>query len=86
MLSDRKAVMVPSQAILHDQDASYVFKITVLTKLEGENSSMEARKTKVSILGETKGLVAISDGVQAGDQVVSDGAILLNAALTNSGK
>lgn len=85
ILSERQAIMVPAPAILHDPDATYVFKITVPTKLEGQSGAVEAKKLKVSILGERKGMVAISEGLSPGDQVVSEGALLLNAALINSG-
>ena len=86
VLADRRAIMVPSRAILREQDASYVFKVSTPKSVEGHGLGIEAQKTKVSVLGERQGLVAIGEGVTDGDQVVSDGTLLLNAALTNNGK
>lgn len=84
ILEDRTATMIPAQAVLHDLDANYVFKILEPKMVEGHSIGIEARKMKVSILGERQGLVAIAEGIQAGEKVVSDGALLLNAALNNS--
>jgi Cu(I)/Ag(I) efflux system membrane fusion protein len=86
VISDRKAVTVPSQSILREQNAAFVFKISESKMVEGRSLGVEAQKTKVTILGERQGVVALAEGVKPGEQVVSDGALLLNAVLNNNGK
>jgi membrane fusion protein, copper/silver efflux system len=83
ILSDRKAIMLPTQAIVRDQDSSYVFKLMEPKIVDGHSTGIETRKVKVSILGERQGLVAIGDGILPGEKIVTDGALLLNAALNS---
>lgn len=84
VLSDRKAIVIPSQSILRDQNESFVFRIQGPKMVEGHSVGVEAQRVKISILGERQGLVAIAGGLNEKDQVVSDGALLLNAILNNS--
>ena len=76
VLSEKKALLIPSQAVLHLQDTSFVF-----TKIEPN----KFKKTVIQIANEERGEVAVASGLKDGDSVVSDGALLLNAALNSNG-
>jgi Cu(I)/Ag(I) efflux system membrane fusion protein len=86
VLSNRKAIVIPTQAVLRDQDDHYVFKILTAKIVDGHSTGLETQKTKVTIVGEKDGWVAIGEGLSPGDQIVTDGAILLNAVLSNNEK
>jgi len=72
LLSNKKALVIPSQAVIRLQDIYSVFK-----KIENN----KFQKVPVQISNEQNDLVAISDGLKDGDEVVSTGALLLDAAL-----
>jgi multidrug efflux pump subunit AcrA (membrane-fusion protein) len=62
--------VVPASAILHGDTGAFVF----VEKAKGEFGQVQIR------VGETRGgLVAISSGLEVGDRVVVEGAILLRS-------
>lgn len=72
LLSNKKALVIPSQAVIRLQDVYSVFKKIAEDKFQ---------KVAIQILSEQNNVVAISDGLKEGDEVVSTGALLLDAAL-----
>ena len=86
VLAEKKALTIPARAILRDQNENYVFKLSGPAIREGSAAGAEAQKTKVEIKGEHTDFVEVASGINQGDQVVSDGALLLNAALKDAGQ
>lgn len=68
-LSTNKALMVPEKAIIPQQDRHYVFQIT-----EGV-----ATKVEVHVTGRHNGWVAIDEGLNDGQQVVTEGIIKIRS-------
>jgi multidrug efflux system membrane fusion protein len=66
--TDRQALVVPSQAVRDAQDGSYVFVV-------GRDHTAQQRP--VEVLRSTPRLAVLREGVQAGDEVVTDGYIRL---------
>lgn len=85
-MSHQKALLVPSTAILRDNNMDFVFKAMGPLNVEGHTSGVDIQKMKVTIAGDRLGMTAVVEGLGNGDHIVSDGALLLNAALANSGK
>jgi multidrug efflux system membrane fusion protein len=65
---DEKAVVVPSQAVMTGQQGTYVFVV-------GQNGTAQAQP--VTVARASGGYTVVSQGVQAGDQVVTDGQLRL---------
>jgi multidrug efflux pump subunit AcrA (membrane-fusion protein) len=86
ILNKRKALLVPVAAIIREQDANYVFRITKVDMRDNQMTGVESEKVKIEINNEQKGVAAVASGLQEGDQIVGEGALLLNAALTNAEK
>ena len=86
VLNHQKAILIPSQSIIREENANFIFKTSGPRNVEGHATGIEALKVKVTVAGERAGMSAISAGLADGDQVVSDGALLLNAALKSAGK
>lgn len=76
ILSTRKAIIAPKSALVRLQNANYVFK-----RLPGN----VFKKVLVETNGESADTVAISQGLDDGDEVVSQGGLLLDAALNGAG-
>ncbi len=85
VLSQKKAILVPSSSLLRDADSNFIFKIKSQEVKDKKVASMVIDKIKVEIGKESSGKTVIVSGLSDGDQVVSDGALLLNAALANAG-
>ena len=66
--TDHQALVVPSQAVRDAQDGSYVFVV-------GRDQTVQQRP--VEVLRTTPRLAVLREGVQAGEQVVTDGYIRL---------
>ncbi len=85
VLSKKKAILVPSSSLLRDADANFIFKIKSQEMKDKKVAAMVIDKIKVEIGKEASGKTVIISGLSDGDEVVSDGALLLNAALANAG-
>jgi membrane fusion protein, copper/silver efflux system len=86
ILSNKQSLLVPSSAVLHQQDSDYIFKVVLGLNQEKTAGGLQVEKTKVTLGPERKGLTAVLSGLQAGDGVISDGALLLEAALNSAGQ
>jgi RND family efflux transporter MFP subunit len=76
ILNQKEALIMPKSALVRDGSGFVAFK---------ELPNNVFKRVPIETLGESGALVIISKGLQAGDQVVSDGALLLVSALaTNS--
>ncbi len=73
-LKNREALLIPKDAIIRLGAGIFCFKKV------GQN---DFRKVSVQISGEESDGIAVSGGLQDGDTVVSQGGLLLDAALAN---
>jgi RND family efflux transporter MFP subunit len=76
IISRRTAVIAPKSALIRLQDTTFVFK-----RLPGNIF----KKTSVVTDGESADSVSIKQGLDDGDEVVSQGGLLLDAALNGAG-
>jgi hypothetical protein len=76
ILSRRVAVIAPKSALIRLQDTTFVFK-----RFPGN----VFKKVLISTNGESSDSVAISQGLDDGDEIVSEGGLLLDAALNGAG-
>ena len=85
-LQKRKALLVPAAAIVHAADQDVVFK-RVETK-SAENSvliSVDYKQIPVKVGEEQDGMVPVQEGLNEGEEIVTDGAWLLDNVLEGSG-
>ena len=80
ILNDKTALLVPSSALIHSNNLHYCFK-----KVEDGQIQTVFQRVPVEVSNERNGVSAISQGLKPGDQVISEGALLLNAVLNTSG-
>lgn len=86
ILNERKALLVPAPAVVRTPEGDTVFKRISPKSIEGSVASVDFRRIPVKAGPEQQGMIAIDQGLSEGDEVVSDGAWLLDAALDNSEK
>jgi len=84
VLSTRKAMVVPDRAVLREHDSDYVFRKTNAEVDPTNVGGCEVERVKVQLGTENDGLTSVIHGLAEGDQVVSEGALLLSAVLANS--
>ncbi len=72
ILNKKRLLVIPTNALVHLDDKEAVFK-----RLDKERF----RKVEVKTADSRNGQTAVLSGLNAGDQVVSEGALLLDAAL-----
>jgi len=81
-LKRRKALLVPTQAIVRSQNDDIIFKkLNPLSSIERGFQGAQVKLTKVLVGQQGQGLTEIKEGIKDGDEVVSDGALLLYGAL-----
>ncbi|MBI3556871.1 MAG: efflux RND transporter periplasmic adaptor subunit [Deltaproteobacteria bacterium] len=71
-LSKHTALMIPAKALIRLNDATFAFK--------RENGEL-FRKVQVEVGKEQDGVALVLKGIEAGNEVVTEGALLLDAAL-----
>jgi multidrug efflux pump subunit AcrA (membrane-fusion protein) len=76
ILSRRVAIIAPKSGLIRLQDTNFVFK---------RFPDNVFKKVMVSTDGESADSVAVSQGLNDGDEVVSEGGLLLDAALAGAG-
>lgn len=81
ILNERKALLVPSPAVIQTPEGNMVFKRVSPKSVESAVASVDFRRIPVKVGPEQQGMIAIDSGLSDGDEVVSDGAWLLDAAL-----
>jgi Cu(I)/Ag(I) efflux system membrane fusion protein len=96
VMENKTALLIPTDAIVRTPDGPVVYKQVAhvpndlppggleTKKLENFMDSMDFKKIPVTLGSERAGMTAIINGVSAGDDVVSDGGLLLDAALNAS--
>lgn len=72
----RDVLAVPDTAVLYDEGGSHVFLLQA-----DEHGALRARRQAVTTAGVKQGLVAISAGLQGGEQVAANGAYKLKDGL-----
>lgn len=98
VLENKVAIVVPSDSIVRTADGPVIYKQVAHTPNENPPEALEAKqlgtvfesldfkKVSVKLGSEQAGMTAIADGLKEGDEVVSDGGWLLDAALNGSQK
>ena len=86
ILSKNRALLVPTKSIIRTAEGDVIFKRSTAPSIEKKLESVEFKKTAVHVGSEHQGLTAITEGIQNGDEVVSEGGWLLDAALNSSDK
>jgi membrane fusion protein, copper/silver efflux system len=93
VLENKTELVVPTEAIVRTPEGPVIFKhighipndVSLdnldAKKLENFVDSMDFKKVAVRVGNEQNGMTAIVTGVNAGDEIVSDGGWLLDAAL-----
>lgn len=96
VLENKTALVVPTESIVRTPEGPVVFKhvghipndippdVLETKSLESFVDSMDFRKIPVVLGNEQNGFTAVVSGLSAGDDVVSDGGWLLDAALNAS--
>ncbi len=72
----REVIAVPDTAVLYDGAGSHVFLLQA-----DEHGALRARRQAVTTTGVKAGLVAISSGLQGGEQIAANGAYKLKDGL-----
>lgn len=85
-ISKNRALLVPTHALVRGPDGYFAFKRVSGKTIESNIESVEFKKVMVQHGPEQQGMSAIVAGLQEGDEVVSDGAWLLDAALNTEKK
>jgi RND family efflux transporter MFP subunit len=83
-LSQRKALLVPTIAVVRTPEGDILFKKLNKSNLETSVASLDFKKTPVKLGSEQNGMVPVLEGLGDGDEVVSDGAWLLESALNST--
>jgi len=86
-LQKRRALVVPITAIVRTPDQDIVFK-KIIAK-NADNSvlvSVDYKRVPVKIGAEQDGLASIDEGIKEGDEIITDGAWLLDSNLNSAEK
>ncbi|MDR3606402.1 MAG: efflux RND transporter periplasmic adaptor subunit [Oligoflexia bacterium] len=84
ILSQKDALTVPTQSIVRTPEGTVVFKRITPPSVEKTIASLDFQKIPVTTGTEQQGMTAVTQGLQNGDVIVSDGAWLLDAALNSA--
>jgi Cu(I)/Ag(I) efflux system membrane fusion protein len=80
-ISNTRALLVPSVAIVRGPDGFFAFKRETPKSIEGHDSGVIFKKVPIVPGPERRGMTAVVQGLHDGDEVVSDGAWLLDGAI-----
>ena len=84
LLNTTKAVVIPTPAIIRSEDSDYVFRRVPSASSEGGSASVRLEKVKVKVGNENQGMTAIVQGIEPGDDVIVQGALVLEGALNSN--
>lgn len=85
-ISKNKALLVPTVAVVRGPDGYFAFKRLTAKTIEASEASVVFKKVPVKMGADQAGMTAIVSGLEEGDEVVTDGAWLLDAALNTEKK
>jgi Cu(I)/Ag(I) efflux system membrane fusion protein len=77
ILAERRALLVPKSTVLRSHDGMFCFRQTQPNHFQ---------RVAVETAGDQGGYVAVAKGLKNGDLVVSEGGLLLDAALSSNGQ
>ena len=83
-LSEKKALLIPDTAVVRSPEGDVVYKRLDPQTVEMNPPSLQFKKIPVKVSAMQGGMAAISDGLQEGDEVVSQGALLLDGVLNQA--
>jgi RND family efflux transporter MFP subunit len=84
ILNHKQALVVPTDAVIRGADKEFVFKRVSAQSVDKTADSVEFKRVQVTLGADQQGMIAINGGLQSGDDVVSDGALLLDEALNTA--
>lgn len=84
ILSKKEAIIIPTQAVVREGDDNFVFKRVTESSVETGNASLDFKRVKISLGNEQGSMVAVASGLQSGDEIIGEGALLLSAALNSA--
>lgn len=83
VLTERRALVVPTRSVIKDGESNYVFKVVHQEAKENKTVSLTLDRVKVEMGKDMNGKTSVKGAIAAGDEVAGEGALLLNASLTN---
>jgi Cu(I)/Ag(I) efflux system membrane fusion protein len=83
VIENKTALVVPTSGIVRTADGNVVFKRISVGTVENSMASIDFKRVAVTVGKEQGGLSAIENGLSDGDEIVTDGAWLLDAALNS---
>ena len=83
-LTEKKSLLVPATAVVRDPEGDVVYKRLDPQTMENTPASLQFQKVPVKVSAIQGGMAAISEGLQEGDEVVSQGALLLDGVLNEA--
>lgn len=86
VLENKDRLIVPTQAVVRTPNGDVVYKRVKSNMIEGAVSSMDFQRIPVTLGHEQNGMTSIDAGLNPGDEIVTDGAWLLDAALNSAEK
>lgn len=84
VLAKKDALIVPTSAIVRTPEGTIAFKRISANSRENTVASLDFKRISVSIGTEQGGMTAITSGISEGEEIISDGALLLESAINSS--
>jgi len=86
VLKRKQAILLPNEAIVRTPNGHIVFKQLDPPSIEGGGRHIKVKKVEIQLGSERQGFTEITSGILEGESVVTDGALLLYAALNSNSK
>ncbi len=84
VLQNKTALIIPTEAVVRTPEGYVVYEKVKSSAADNKETSVDFKRIAVTPGSEQGGLTAISSGLNAGDEVVTDGSWLLDAALNSA--
>ena len=84
ILQNKIALHLPAHAVVRTPQGLVVYKMVKSEVLENKQTSADFKRVLVKTGSQQNGQIAITSGIDENDEVVIEGAWLLDAALSNS--
>jgi membrane fusion protein, copper/silver efflux system len=84
VLEDKTALVVPTKAIVRTPEGLVAYKRVNSKTVEGKESGADFQRVPVQVGSEQNGKTAVISGLNDGEEIVIDGAWLLDAALNST--
>jgi Cu(I)/Ag(I) efflux system membrane fusion protein len=84
VIENKTALVVPTTGIVRTPEGNVVYKRVNVETVENSMASIDFKRVAVTVGKEQGGLTSIENGLSDGDEIVTDGAWLLDAALNSA--